>query len=260
MDLATVIGIGGAFIMVIFGIITSGGDINLYLHLPSVLITFGGSVFATIGSNPMRNVKRLFAVIQTALRNQKHDPVETILVLLSFSEKARREGLLALEDDLDEVTDQFLKSGVQLVVDGTEPELVKSIMMAEINSLDARHNVLRKMIEDMATFAPAFGMTGTLIGLILMMRNLGGDPGAIGAGMAAALLTTLYGVVLANALFLPLHNKLDKNNDIEINMKEIVVEGALSIQAGDNPRILQRKLTSYFPLEVREKINEEIGE
>ena len=115
-----------------------------------------------------------------------------------------------MEDDLEEVTDRFLKSGVQLVVDGTEPELVKAIMMAEVNALDIRHNSRRKIIEDLAALAPAFGMIGTLIGLVVMMSNLGGDSRSIGAGMAAALLTTFYGAVFANAVLLPLSNKLQK--------------------------------------------------
>jgi len=260
MDLATVVGLAGAMLMVVFGIITGGGDPVSYLDIPSVIITIGGSFFATMTSHPLAATKKVIVLFKVAIRGISGDPAQTILTLLSFSEKARREGLLALEDDLEEVTDKFMKGGVQLVVDGTEPELVKNIMNAELEALDKRHNVYKKVLDDFASLCPAFGMIGTLIGLIVMMKSLGGDPSAIGRGMAAALLTTLYGAVLANGVFIPVANKLDKINQAEISMKEIVIEGTLSIQAGDNPRILQQKLTSYFAPDVRAKITEQIGE
>jgi chemotaxis protein MotA len=260
MDLATVVGVIGSFFFVAFGIVTGGGSLMSYVSISSVLITIGGSVFATIAAQPIDSLRKATAVFSIIFNWKKIDPAQTILTLLSFSEKARREGLLALEDDLEEVSDLFLKSGVQLVVDGTEPELVKSIMTAELDSIDNRHGQYRKLADDMAELCPAFGMIGTLIGLIVMMNALGGDASAIGAGMATALLTTLYGAVLANGFFLPAAKKLEMINNQEISMKEIVIEGTLSIQAGDNPRILQQKLTSYFPPEVRKKITEQIGE
>lgn len=260
MDIGSVIGVSGVFFFIGFGIIAGGGSLMSYVDIPSVLITIGGSTMAVIFANPLDRSKKLISIIQVAFKKTSEDPIQTILTILSFSEKARREGLLALEDDLDEVSDTFLKTGVQLVVDGTEPELVKSIMSGELEALETRHKNFISLIESLADLAPAFGMIGTLIGLIVMMNALGGDASAIGAGMAAALLTTLYGAVLSNGVFIPMTKKLESSNAAEISMREIVIEGVLSIQEGDNPRILEQKLTSYFPADVREKISEQIGE
>ncbi|HMB01335.1 MAG TPA: motility protein A [Spirochaetota bacterium] len=260
MDYASIIGVMGALFFVSFGIVTGGGELVAYLDLASVFITIGGSTMATFASHPFRVFIRIITVFKIAIFYKPLDPAQTILTLLSFSEKARREGLLALEDDLEETPDAFMRSGIQLVVDGTEPELVKNIMQGELDSIDERHNKYRQMFADLGEFAPAFGMIGTLIGLIVMMKNLGGDMTAVGRGMAAALITTLYGAILANSVYIPISNKLEKINDAEIAIKEIVIEGTLSIQSGDNPRILQQKLVSYFPADVRAKIEEQIGE
>lgn len=260
MDLTSIIGLVGSLSMIVIGIFIGGGNPMNYFHLPSIVITIGGATFATIASNRMDNVKKFIDVIKTVFINRKIDPIQVILTLLSFSEKARREGLLALEDDLEEVNDTFFRFGIQLVIDGAEPELVKNIMSSELEALDTRHETMRKMLEDMAIFSPAFGMIGTLIGLIIMLKHIGGDPASIGRGMSAALLTTFYGAILANGIFVPISAKLQKNHTVEIMMREIIVEGTLSIQAGDNPRILQQKLMSYFPPDIRDKIDEQIGE
>lgn len=260
MDLASLIGIAGAVGMVAFGIVAGGGSIIDYIDIASVIITLFGSLLATMGAHPLDRITGMMKVVTIVFSRPKLDPTQTILTLLSFSEKARREGILALEESLEEVNDPFLRKGVQLVVDGTEPEMVKAIMTAELDALDTRHAAGRKLVEDWAEFAPAFGMIGTLIGLIVMMKALGGDPSAIGRGMAAALLTTLYGAILANAVLIPMGKKLEVANTEEVLMKEITIEGTLSIQAGDNPRMLQEKLTSYFPPALRNKIKESIGE
>ncbi len=260
MDLVSIIGLVGALSMIPIGILSEGSSLLLYLNITSIFITVGGSCFATIASNNYDHLKNLPSLFRVVFFIEKVDPFQTILTLLSFSEKARREGLLALEDDLGEVGDTFLRTGVQLIVDGTEPELVKNIMSAELESLDSRHMQMKKIIDDMAYFCPSFGMIGTILGLVSMMRQLGGGVDAIGRGMAVALLTTLYGSILANAIFIPISNKLDKKNTIEIAMREIVVEGVLSVQAGDNPRILQRKLVSYLPPSERDKIEDYGGQ
>ena len=246
--------------MIALGIATGGGNILSYLNTTSVFITVGGAFLATLASNPWSHIRRSFSAIQIAFTRRKTDPIQTILTLLSFSEKARREGLLALEDDLEDVQDKFLQSAIRLVVDGAEPDLIKNIMTTELDSIDRRHESARKVFEDLAALSPAFGMIGTLIGLVVMMKNLGGDASAIGRGMAAALITTLYGSIMANAVFIPIAGKLERDNDMEMMMREMVIEGTLSIQAGDNPRILQQKLASYFPENIRRQINEHIGE
>ena len=260
MDLASVIGLAGVFVMVVFGILSGGGSFVLFFDIPSIFITLGGAMCAVIFTNPLENMMRLPNIVKNAFFVPKYDPAQVILTLVSFSEKARREGLLALEDDLEEVSDAFLRKGVQLVVDGTEPELVRNIMSSELGALSSRHESNIKIVEDFSALTPAFGMIGTLIGLVIMMKNLGGDKSAIGAGMATALITTFYGAVLAYGVFTPVSEKLKKYNAVELTMKEIIIEGTLSIQAGDNPRIVQEKLVSFFSPAVRKKISEQLGD
>jgi chemotaxis protein MotA len=168
-----------------------------------------------------------------------------IVTLVSFSEKARREGLLSLEDDLEELDDEFLKKGLQLVVDGTDPELVRRIMESELEAQEDRHNMNRKIFEDLGAITPAFGMIGTLIGLIQMLGNLE-DKSAIGPGMSAALITTLYGSFGANLIYIPLASKLVLRGQEESVMKRVMIEGTISIQSGDNPRIVRDKLAAFL--------------
>jgi chemotaxis protein MotA len=180
-------------------------------------------------------------------------------MIVTFSEKARREGLLALEDDLDELEDIFLRKGIQLVVDGTDPEIIRNIMETELNNMISRHQDGIKIFEDWGAFAPAFGMIGTLIGLILMLSNIE-DKSAIGPGMSTALITTLYGAFLANLVFLPIAAKLAFVDKQEVLLREIMIEGTLSIQSGDNPRIVKEKLVSFLTPEMRAQVDEETGE
>ena len=260
MDLATVIGVSISFVFLAFGILSGGGLLSSYLDVASIFIVLGGAFGSVIASHSADDIKKFITILLIAFKKNAQDPSRIILTLLSFSEKARREGLLALEDDLDETSDLFLKSGIQLVVDGTEPEVVKNIMDGELDALSTRHEGFIGIFNNLGKMCPAFGMIGTLIGLIVMMSNLGGDASAIGRGMAAALLTTLYGSILANVFFIPISKKLEKVNNDEIVIKTIMIEGTLSIQSGDNPRILQQKLVSYFPSSVREDIKNQIGD
>lgn len=260
MDLTTLLGIVLSIVFIGFGILMGGGAIATYISVSSIFIVVGGAFGAVAAAHPLANLKKMIKVFVIAFSYKESDPSKTILTLISFSEKARREGLLALEDDLEETEDDFLRSGVQLVVDGTEPEVVKNIMEAELDSISNRHEDMIKIFEDMGLFCPAYGMIGTLIGLIVMMSNLGGDASAIGQGMAAALITTLYGSILANGIFIPIAKKLYQYNGQEMLMKSIIVEGTLSIQSGDNPRILQQKLVSYFSPDVRKTIKDQMGE
>ena len=178
-----------------------------------------------------------------------------ITTLVAFSEKARREGLLALEDDLDEGEDEFMRKGIQLVVDGTDPDIIKNILYTELNQVQARHSSNIKVIDDWSKLAPAFGMIGTLTGLIAMLANME-DSSAIGAGMAQALITTMYGSLMANLVLIPFKNKLVDLDDGETLVKELIIEGILSIQSGDNPRILEEKLIAFW-LRRREAVRQE---
>ncbi len=261
MDIATLGGLAIGFFVIIVGIVVAGGFGGLFgfISISSVFITIGGSFAAIMISNTLTRTLGLMKVAMNAIRVKSMETGKIISMIVTFSEKARREGLLALEDDLDELEDDFLRKGIQLVVDGTDPEIIRNIMETELNHMITRHQEGIKIFEDWGALAPAFGMTGTLIGLILMLSNIE-DKSAIGPGMSTALITTLYGVILANLVFIPIANKLSYVNNQETLLREIMIEGTLSIQSGDNPRIVKEKLVSYLTPEVRAQVEEETGE
>lgn len=258
MDLGTIGGVIGGVILLLLSIVFIGGDLANYLNLPSFFTTFGGTLAALLVSYPIAKLLQAGTVAKHALYKKEENPGQMISMLVNFSEKARREGLLALEDDIEEVKDPFLKKGIQLVVDGTDPELVKSIMITDLEKIESRHEIGRDLYDNAGLLAPAFGMIGTLLGLINMLANLT-DKSSIGAGMALALITTLYGAILANLVFLPISKKLEGRNRDEMLIKEIMLEGTLSIQSGDNPRIVKDKLTSFLSPQVRAQVAEVVG-
>jgi len=261
MDLATLGGLAVGFFVILVGIVVAGGFGGLFafISISSVFITIGGSFSAVLISNTIPRMMRLMKVVMNAVRTKPLEAGRIISMIVTFSEKARREGLLALEDDLDELEDDFLRKGIQLVVDGTDPEIIRNIMVTELNNMISRHQEGIKIFEDWGVLAPAFGMIGTLIGLILMLTKIE-DKSAIGPGMSTALITTLYGVILANLVFIPIANKLTYVDSQEVLVREIMIEGTLSIQSGDNPRIVKEKLVSFLPPEVRTQVEEETGE
>ncbi|ADK80699.1 motility protein A [Sediminispirochaeta smaragdinae] len=245
MDIATIGGLILGVAMVAMGIIIGGVGVGIYIDIPSILIVLGGSFAGLMVSNPLPRILGVMKYVRHAIQVPNYEVEKTITTLVNFSERARREGLLALEDDIEEVEDEFLKNGIQLVVDGTDPELIKSILYNDVGQLEERHAVGIKIFDDWGALTPAFGMIGTLIGLIAMLANLD-DPDAIGSGMATALITTLYGSFLANLLFIPFKNKLEDRDRAERLSRDIMIEGILSIQAGDNPNILKYKLISFL--------------
>ncbi len=257
MDIATIGGLIGGFVFIGLGIVFAKGSIGLFADAASVMITVLGSFSALVVSNPLKRIINLWDVAKNAFFTANFNPDEMIITLVSFSEKARREGLLALEDDLDELEDIFLRKGIQLVVDGTDPELVRRIMETELEHLISRHEAGKKIFEDWALLAPAFGMIGTLMGLILMLVNIE-DKSAIGPGMSAALITTFYGAIMANLIFQPIASKLETRSNEELLLKLIMIEGTLSIQSGDNPRIVKDKLISFLEPGKREEISTEV--
>jgi chemotaxis protein MotA len=261
MDIATLGGLAIGFFVLIVGIIVAGGVGALFqfISIASVFITVGGSFAAVMVSNTLARTLGLMKVAMNAIRLRPMEMGRVISMIVTFSEKARREGLLALEDDLDELEDDFLRKGIQLVVDGTDPEIIRNIMETELNNMQSRHQQGIKIFEDWGALAPAFGMIGTLIGLIIMLANIE-DKSAIGPGMSTALITTLYGAVLANLVFIPIANKLLYADAQETLLREIMIEGTLSIQSGDNPRIVKEKLVSFLTPEVRAQVEEESGE
>jgi chemotaxis protein MotA len=177
--------------------------------------------------------------------------------LVSFSEKARREGILALEEEIQDLDDEFMRTGLRLVVDGTDGEVIRSLMENELSQMEARHNIWITLINAWATLSPGFGMLGTVIGLIGMLMNLA-DKSSLGPNMAVALVTTLYGSMMQNWLFVPMSGKLGYQNAMEVKSKEMIIEGVLSIQAGDNPRILAQKMLTYLNPKDKKNIEADV--
>jgi chemotaxis protein MotA len=238
------------FVLIIYAIL-SGGDLMAFVDVKSIVIVIGGTIAGTVVAYPLDKLKNLTKVMRTLSRKSEGDADLIIETLVGYAEKARREGLLALEDDVAQMAEPFLQKGVQLIVDGTDPELVRSILETELNFVEDRHKSNAAIFDNMGNLAPAFGMIGTLIGLILMLRNLS-DASSIGSGMAVALVTTFYGSVLSNLVFLPLGTKLRTQSRGEILLKEVMIEGILSIQAGENPRIVEEKLKAFLAPKSKE--------
>lgn len=251
MDLATIIGLGSALMLVIFGIKIE--NLYAFIDLPSVYITIGGAVSATIAAFPGSKLLGTMNVVKNAFFEKKTTPVETIRQLVEFAEQARREGILALEARAADIKDEFLKKGIQLAVDGTEPELIKDILSTDISFTESRHEEGAKIFDFLAAMGPSFGMIGTLIGLVMMLGNMS-DVSSIGPNMAVALITTFYGSMLANCICLPIVEKLKFASKKEILNKELMLEGIMSLQSGDNPRIVEQKLTAFLSPGMRASV------
>ena len=250
MDIATIIGLVLGFAM-IFGPIFIGNGIQFFVDPMSMMIVMGGTIGATLMAYPMEDVTKLISALMKAFFYSGDSLSELVPKMVEYAKVARRDGVLALENVAGDTEDPFMKQGVQLVVDGTEPELTKQILEVEIEQIDSRHKVASGILESMGNFAPAMGMLGTLVGLIFMLQSLD-DPSSIGPKMSIALVTTFYGALLANLLFIPLSEKLKKRNSEEILYKEMAMAGILSIQSGDVPRIVEQKLNTFLPPSERQ--------
>lgn len=249
MDIATILGIIVGVVFVVGGILADGSIADFW-DVASILIVLGGTIASTLVAYPLRNVLEAVKIAGKAFRSQEEDPYEIIVQINTLANIARKEGLLALEEASEEINEEFLKKGTMLIVDGTDPELVKNLLETELSFVEERHGKGQGIFEAMGAYSPAFGMIGTLIGLINMLKKLD-DPSSIGPSMAVALITTFYGSVLANLVFIPIANKLKLKSREEILRKEIMVEGLLSIQAGENPRIIEEKLKAFLPPKAR---------
>lgn len=252
VDLATLIGTVAVFIVVIVGM-ALGGDLEPFWDPPSLFITLGGTMCSVMMSYSMQTFLETFKIAKQAFFSKEIDIGDTINTIVRFADKARREGLLALDEDANNLTDPFLQKGVRLVVDGTTQELVRNILETEVAFVSDRHKTGQAVFETVGAMAPAFGMLGTLIGLVQMLLKLN-KPEEIGPGMAVALVTTFYGSVIANMFALPIATKLKNRNNREVFVKQAIIEGVLSIQAGDNPRVVQEKLKSFLAPKEREKV------
>ncbi len=261
MDIATILGLVICFAMVLVGVATSGGLQALpdYIDYPSIAITFGGAFSAVLASTSIKAFFNGFKSFSLVLKVPQNKTAEIINTIIELSNVARKEGLLSLEEATGDLEDEFLKKGILLIVDGTDPELVRAIMETELISMDNRHKATITFWEDIGSMGPAWGMIGTLVGLVNMLNNMD-DAGSIGTNMATALITTLYGSLLANMLCIPVANKLKSHNEIEMMQKEIAIEGLLSIQAGENPRVIEEKLKSFMAPAERMAADNDGGE
>jgi chemotaxis protein MotA len=234
-----------AGIILIMWSITMSGNVSNFIHIPSLMITIFGSFSALMISFPfkaLRNIPNTLKLIFVSAHDDRHGLIQ---MFSDLSRKARKDGLLALEDDLVKMDDQFLVSGLQMVVDGVEPDSIRELLELKLDTTERRHSSGQEVFTKWGELAPAFGMIGTLIGLIVMLSDLK-DPDSIGIGMATALITTFYGSFFANLVFIPIANNLSAQTEEEIFTGQMIIEGILGIQAGSNPRILEERLMTYL--------------
>lgn len=258
MDLATLIGLLLGVGCVVGSFMMEGGSLGQLINVPAGIIVFGGTFGAAMASSPMSKVVRMHVLFRHALFAKQLDARQVIRKMVQFAEKARREGLLVLEEDAKEVDDAFLQGGLQLAIDGTDAELVRDILRTDLDLVQERHKAGAEFFKTLGGFAPTLGIIGTVMGLIHMLGQMD-EPGKMGPAIAAAFIATLYGVCSANLLYMPIANKLKVRSSDEVLIREIMIEGILSIQAGDNPRIVEEKLKSFLPPKEREEVSEDEG-
>ena len=247
MDLATIAGLAAGMVVITAVMILDGGSpAELFAHPAAILLIFGGSIAAVTISSPLKAVMKLPTLIVKATRQNVYDSAGAIEQLAKLADKARREGLLALEEESKKISDPFLQKGLMLVVDGVDPHQVREILETTIDQVHERHRALYGLFAAGGGFAPTFGIIGTVMGLISVLKQLD-DPNKLAKSIASAFLATLWGLLTANLLYLPLGAKLKSKDEEEIAYRTLLMEGILSLQAGENPRIVREKLSAYLP-------------
>ena len=274
-DLGTLIGLLAGLGIILIGIIQSGGKLYWFFNLNSLLIVLGGTFAATMVNLPLRAVGNIFNVLQNVFRGEDYDYIGIIEEIVQKAQKARKDGLLSLEADLPTMRDGFFKNGIELAINERESSRLRTFLNLEMNNISSRHVAGQEMFLYMASYAPAFGMLGTVLGLIIMMNNFssGGQGMEITAsydvaerfadllsGMGLALITTFYGVFMANMIFLPIGGKLKRRSENEMMLKSIVVEGIISIHAREHPILIKEKLMTFVPSQFRYNTAIEISE
>jgi chemotaxis protein MotA len=255
MKAATLIGIIIAIVGLLGGSVMEGTPPTAFLNLPACLVVLGGTLGVTIASTGMEALKLIPALYKKSFAGDAPETAARLGDMVRFAERARREGLLSLEDDVANVDDAFLQKGMQLVVDGTDPELVREILEAEIEGMTARHRVAVAVFDKAGGFAPTMGIIGTVMGLVHVLENLS-KPATLGPSISSAFIATLIGVGSANVLYLPVANRLKQLSEVEAEGRAMVLEGVMAIQAGDNPRVVTEKLLAFIPPEEREAAKE----
>jgi chemotaxis protein MotA len=254
MDFTTLLGIVIAVGGMMMGILLEGGNVLAYVGFSAFVIIAGGTFGAVVTSFPLKTILTIPRYIIIAFTEHSFDVPAIITMIGNFSDKARREGILSLEAELAKIDDEFLKLGIQLIVDGTDPALVRDILETKISSIEERHHHGAAVFETAGGFAPTMGIIGTVLGLINVLSNIA-DAGKLAGAIALAFIATLYGIFSANIIWLPIANKLKAKSKKEILIKSIMLEGILSIEAGDNPRIAVQKLKAFLSQSEASKIS-----
>jgi len=245
MDPASVAGIGIALVALFSSMVLDGGNPAALIAPPAIILTFGGTIGAAVAGMLMSDAKMLPKILKSALTTKVTAVDESVTTVVAFAEKARRQGLLALEDDSRQVEDPFLRKGIEMAVDGSDPEEIREVLEADLEAMKARHRAGAKFFADMAGFAPTMGIIGTVMGLLHVLQNLS-TPATLGPMIASAFTATLWGVLQANVFWLPISNRLKRASQIEVRHMELLLEGVLAIQAGANPRVVEQRLLSYL--------------
>ncbi len=254
MDITTILGVISGISLIIVAIIMRMGGVGLkgFFDVSSMFITFGGAFAATLVNYPMKQVLGVFKIAKKVLTEREEDPAKLINQFIYFTKIAHKQGILELEKELNKVNNEFLKRGVQLVVDGADQERIRAELETEITFIRERHRVGQEIFLTLGTYCPAFGMIGTIMGLIMMLARIE-DQSQIAGGMAVALLTTFYGAVAGYLLFLPVAGKLKRRSEDEMFIKEVIIRGVLSLQAGEIPSVMEAKLKAYLAPQLRKK-------
>ena len=256
MDIASFIGVFGGLGIVFFGAFV-GGSLSGLIDVPSMFITIGGSYMCLFLTYPLSYVIGIFKVVSRVFKVADYKEKEMVQKLVALSEKSRRTGLLALEEEIQDFEDDFLRTGLRNVIDGIDGAAIRVSMENELTQMAERHNKWISVVNAWATLAPGFGMLGTVIGLIGMLLNIE-DKSSLGPNMAVALVTTFYGSMMANWLLIPIASKLAYQNNLEVRSKEMIIEGILGIQSGDHPRILAQRLLTYLDPKDRKVLEAEL--
>lgn len=254
MDITTILGVISGISLIVVAIIMRMGGVGLkgFFDVSSMFITFGGAFAATLVNYPMKQVLGVFKIAKKVLTEREEDPAKLINQFIYFTKIAHKQGILELEKELNKVNNEFLKRGVQLVVDGADQERIRAELETEITFIRERHRIGQEIFLTLGTYCPAFGMIGTIMGLIMMLARIE-DQSQIAGGMAVALLTTFYGAVAGYLFFLPVAGKLKRRSEDEIFIKEVIIRGVLSLQAGEIPSVMEAKLKAYLAPQLRKK-------
>lgn len=256
MDIATIIGIVLGFALIIGAILTKT-TLAVFIDPASMAIVAGGAASAVLISFPLGQVFKIMRVVKKAFLVKPTNPVDHVTALVRLAEVARRDGILSLESQLaDGQHDEFLTRGLRMAIDGQDPAVIETAMECEVETIMERHAAGKSLFDQLGKYAPAFGMIGTLIGLVIMLQNMS-DAAALGPAMAVALITTFYGSLIANLIAMPIADKLGVRSMQEVACKMLIIRGVMSIQAGDNPRIVQQKLMAF--LDVKQRLQTEQG-